>query len=405
MISLAGAVMQDASETDVPAGALPLPTTSLVQSKVRAAYRTQECTAEFEIANFLLACSATTSTYRNKHEFREICSGPIISMGPYQFDIRVVWAVHDDGTLRGDRGLGVYVTRLDRSEGPAVVKLDLKVLNVEASKSVASIGTCFAPLAYGVGRGCSPSFGSGIGLMDLPLSKVMDGSQGFLHQGALRVECTLSVVTGLERSSTTTTTTDTRQEILDALSGLLDSKRDADVTLLVGGERIQAHWLVLAARCPVFAAMRDAPMKESSLREIAISDLEADAVRELVRFFYTGGVGAAALETDDAALALLQAAHRYEVASLVERCTRALVERFAVETVCERLEVADLISCETFKAQCLKFIRTHILEVKETAAYGRLAERRPALLRDLIEVITGPSRKKPRIPTIDVQSD
>lgn len=365
-------------------------------SKVRAAYQTRECAAEFEVANFPLACAATMSTYRNKHEFRELCSGPLIAVGEYRFDIRVVWAVHDDGAVRGDRGLGVYVTRLDRSDGPAVVKLDLRVLNRDVAKSVASIGTCYAPLAFGVGRGCSPSFGSGVGLMDLPLSKVLDASQGFLHDGTLRVECTLSVVAGLERSSSPLLENDTQKEVLDSFRAILRSELYSDVVLKVGGQTIAAHTLVLAARCPVFAAMFSSSMKECTDRVVHIADLEPNAVREMVSFLYTGDVCAEALETDDSATAILQAAHRYQLSSLVERCVCSLSERFKAETVCERLEFADMMGCDTFKEQCLTFMKCHMHEVRETEAYARLVERRPALLRDVIDIITGPPSSKRR---------
>lgn len=375
-------------------------------ARVQAAYRTQEFAAEFEVSNFPLAVAATTSTYRNRNEFREICSGPIISVGEHQFDIRVVWSVHDDGAVRGDRGLGVYVTRLDRSEGrPVVVKLDLKVLNSDTSKSVASFGACYAPLAFGVGRGCSPSFGSGIGLMDLPLSKVLDASQGFLHKGALRVQCALSIVRGLERNSLTVVSTDTRQEVLDTWRRLLETGEHSDVTLRFGDESLEAHWLVLAARSTVFAAMRHTPMKESLGMEICISDLDPMAVRDMVTFLYTGEVRRAAMEADDPALALLQAGHRYEVSSLVGLCASALAERFAVESVSERLEVAEMISSVSFKAQCLKFIRAHILEVKETESYARLVARRPALLKDVIDIITGPFAKRAKTNASDTVSD
>eukprot|EP00929_Paragymnodinium_shiwhaense_P031219 TRINITY_DN17544_c0_g1_i1.p1 TRINITY_DN17544_c0_g1~~TRINITY_DN17544_c0_g1_i1.p1 ORF type:complete len:387 (+),score=89.05 TRINITY_DN17544_c0_g1_i1:108-1268(+) len=369
-------------------------------SKVKAEYLTRDCTAEFEVANFPLAVAATTSPYRNKHEFREICSGPIITVGDYLFDIRIVWAVHEDNTVRGDRCLGVYVTRLDRSDGPAVVKLDLRVLNTDPQKVVASLGTSYAPLAFGVGRGCSPSFGSGIGLLDLPVSKVLDTSMGFLHNGALRVECMLSVVIRLEKNNPPLETPiDTKSDLSRDLMELLKSGQQTDVTLCIAGERIPAHSLILAARSRVFAAMLTSCMLEGQGKEkiVEVTQLEPKAVREMVAFLYCGEVSREALESFESALALLQAAHRYEATALIEICAQALGKRLSVENVGECLEVADLYSCQHFKNQCLQFIKGNVADVKGTKGYERLAERRPSLLKDVIEVITeAPSAKRPR---------
>merc|ERR1712185_624996 len=110
----------------------------------------------------------------------------------------------------------------------------------------------------------------------------------------------------------------------------------------------------------------------------------------MVCFLYCGEVSREMLEVDDFTLALLQAAHRYETGALIELCAQSLSKRLSVENVCERLEVADLYSIQSFKTQCLKFIKVHISDVMGTPAYERLAERRPALLKDVIEVISGP---------------
>jgi len=138
-------------------------------------------------------------------------------------------------------------------------------------------------------------------------------------------------------------------------------------------------------------------MRESQEKEVAIGDLDVDAVRNLISFFYTGEFASEALASDDSTLGLLQAAHRYSAEPLVKKCTAALSSRFTVDNVCERLELADMIGCQDFKQHCLEFLRHRMPEVQETASYTRLVERRPGLLRDIVAVIAGPSQKKRRV--------
>ena len=164
----------------------------------------------------------------------------------------------------------------------------------------------------------------------------------------------------------------------------------------MGDERILAHSLVLASRSPVVLAMLSSTMRENQERLIEIPDLDVAAGEELVSFLYTGELDRAMLRTDESAPALLQAARRYDVPAVVEKCTRVLGTRLSVETVPERLELADMIECASFKTQRLDFIRQHIHEVQRTRSYGRLAVRRPPLLRDIIAALAGPANNKRR---------
>lgn len=245
--------------------------------------------------------------------------------------------------------------------------------------------------------GWCPSFEGGNPIIGLNLVKILDSSQGWLHNGSLRIVCLISIVMGLDKAETVDEESTAQKGVCDSFKVLLDSKMFADLTLKVGDEHIRVHSLILAARSPVFCAMFSAGMRESQEKEVTISDLDVEAVRELVSFFYTGEFKKETLENDDSTLALLQAAHRYAAQPLVRKCTAALSSRFTVETVAERLELADLIGCTVFKDQCLEYMRQQMPEVQETASYERLVERRPALLRDVIAAMAGPASKRRRM--------
>merc|ERR1740139_640623 len=107
------------------------------------------------------------------------------------------------------------------------------------------------------------------------------------------------------------------------LDKLFSSGRRADVQLRVGSETIEAHSLILSARSPVFDAMWSHDMSESRTRSVEIGDLDVPAVRAMVKFIYTGKL-VTECSNDDSTVALLKAAHRYEVSDLVQVCVQAL---------------------------------------------------------------------------------
>merc|ERR1719375_438047 len=272
----------------------------------------------------------------------------------------------------------------------------MQILNRDEGKSRTLSDSNHVEHRAGDSRGWSPSFGARHGIDGLMLSKILDPAQGWLHDGALRAVCKLSVVLDFSTEDSPPAAASSERELSDSFQAILDSGLLADVTIRVGDQSIQAHSAILAARSPVFAAMLSSGMRESQGKEVVLSDLDAPAVRGLLSFLYTGVVKDETLESDESTLALLQAAHRYEATSLVEKCVEALRARLQVETVAERLEVADLIGCATLKAKCLDFMREHIAEVQETSSYAQLTDRRPLLLKDVIKAMVGPLQKNRR---------
>lgn len=98
----------------------------------------------------------------------------------------------------------------------------------------------------------------------------------------------------------------------DDLGNLFEIQKFSDVTLSVSGREFQAHkailagnylllscaWLmriiinnvftILLARSPVFAAMFEHEMEERKQNRVAITDVDHEVLREMLRFIYTG---------------------------------------------------------------------------------------------------------------------
>jgi len=316
-------------------------------------------------------------------------------VGRFQFGIGVVWSINNQGSIDSESKFGVCVRRLDNVAKECTVLLKMvQVMNDNPSRSKKLGDKQYFAIKAGEARGWSPSFsGSPNGIKNLLLEDVLDSSKGWLHDGALRVTCKLSVVMDILTAAPLPSDRSPQQEVCDALGNLLFSRDFADVTIKVGGEQIEAHSAILAARSPVFSAMFQSPMKESQDKQVPLEDLDAHAVRAMITFLYTGSVDADMLDNDDSALALLHAAHRFEVLALVDQCTKTLGGRLDVSTVAEWLQVADLINCTGFRAQCLDFMRQNMPEVQMTDAYNRLVTKRPALLMDVVAALAPPAKR------------
>ena len=61
-----------------------------------------------------------------------------------------------------------------------------------------------------------------------------------------------------------------------------------DVILVAGTKRIPAHRLVLTAASDYFAAMFTSDVREASMNEIKMKDVDPEALAALVNYTYTG---------------------------------------------------------------------------------------------------------------------
>mmetsp|Transcript_70565 Transcript_70565/g.163082 ORF Transcript_70565/g.163082 Transcript_70565/m.163082 type:complete len:368 (+) Transcript_70565:138-1241(+) len=186
-----------------------------------------------------------------------------------------------------------------------------------------------------------------------------------------------------------------KRELGPQLGALLDSGRFADVVVRVGQEEISAHSAILAARSPVFEAMWSSGMREQQQKEVVIKDLDPAAVRRMLRFMYTGALDTK-LEKDSDAIALLEVAHQYDVASLVELCVSTLSSWLTEDKAAEYLMIAEHAGLESFRRRCLDFItssHSRVAEVQTTEAFARLAEKRPHLAVEILAKAIPPSKR------------
>lgn len=70
----------------------------------------------------------------------------------------------------------------------------------------------------------------------------------------------------------------------------VEKRQLCDVTIVVGTKRIPAHRLVLSAASDYFAAMFMNDVKEATMEEIRMKDVDPDAMVAIVNYAYTGNL-------------------------------------------------------------------------------------------------------------------
>lgn len=127
----------------------------------------------------------------------------------------------------------------------------------------------------------------------------------------------------------------------------------SDFTIVCNDREIPVHRNVLHTASPVFATMFQAPMSEAENKEAVIDDIEGNVVLEVIRYIYTGNVKNLRLKAMD----LLNAAEKYELFDLKQKCIDSLSLHLNVKNIFKSLILADRHNEEIFLRNCIGFIK------------------------------------------------
>jgi len=181
------------------------------------------------------------------------------------------------------------------------------------------------------------------------------------------------------------------------LSSLLSTGWHADVALLVDGRVMRVHSLIIATRSPVFKQMLNSGMRESSTHTINITDMDWDVLNHLCNFMYSGMVKDSVWANDATICAMMHAASKYEVLSLLELCAEKVIELVSVDNAADWLLVSAQLNIESLKAFCVNFVVQHLSEVQTTTGWERLMQDKQMvfdLAPLLFETISPPAKKR-----------
>ncbi|GFT19007.1 speckle-type POZ protein [Trichonephila clavipes] len=127
--------------------------------------------------------------------------------------------------------------------------------------------------------------------------------------------------------------------ITDALRSMYLEELLCDVELCTPTKTFSAHKNILSARSPVFKAMFTNEMKEKIKESVNITDVDAGTMHRILLYVYTDILEDLCLET---ASPLYEAADKYQILSLRNKCSAFLMASLSVNNVCNVLILADM---------------------------------------------------------------
>ncbi|KAL3858858.1 hypothetical protein ACJMK2_009107 [Sinanodonta woodiana] len=160
-----------------------------------------------------------------------------------------------------------------------------------------------------------------------------------------------------------------QRDVLSSNRYMFENHVACDVTFFIGKHRqeVTAHKYVLISRSSVFYAMLCGLLQETG--PINIPDIDPDVFKQLLRFLYFE-----AFEPDgDSILALLYAAKKYAVESLVNKCVSWLKEGISVDNVCSILHQAQAFDQQDLRSKCLEFIMNNGSSVLKHPSFRNLS--------------------------------
>ncbi|XP_052784536.1 BTB/POZ domain-containing protein 2-like isoform X1 [Mya arenaria] len=164
-----------------------------------------------------------------------------------------------------------------------------------------------------------------------------------------------------------------------------------DVTILAGEEarEVRCHRFILASRSPVFYTMFCGSLPEAGV--VKIPDVEADVVRTVVRFMYTGEIQL----MPDSVMAVMYAAKKYDIQPLTNRCNTFLETEIAVDNVCVILDQALKFAEEDLIQPCLSFVSKNTDQVFQSDGFLSMSS-------EALKLVLEKEKDSPHIPPEEV---
>ncbi|GFR94917.1 kelch-like protein 20 [Elysia marginata] len=156
-----------------------------------------------------------------------------------------------------------------------------------------------------------------------------------------------------------------QSELLEELRAMFQARLLVDVTMCVQDSRIPCHRAVLAAASPYFRAMFTSDLDESRQSEVWLRETDAEAVRLLIGFAYTGKLEI----TSATAQSLLSTASLLQMTSVQRACAR-FMETQLDEANCVGVQgFAAVHNCHELFLKAKEYIEKHFIAVARTEEF------------------------------------
>lgn len=170
-------------------------------------------------------------------------------------------------------------------------------------------------------------------------------------------------------------------QLSGSLSLLYLNEEYSDITLVVEGQRLPAHKVILAVRSEYFRALFYGGMKESKQTEVVLNDAPLASFKALLKYVYSGHMSLSSM-TEDVILDTLGLAHLYGFEELETPISKTLRQLLSLKNVCAILDTARLYGLEQLARVCHLFLDQNAIDVLKHETFVQLSY---ASLIDLLE--------------------
>ncbi|KAK3578052.1 hypothetical protein CHS0354_039611 [Potamilus streckersoni] len=155
------------------------------------------------------------------------------------------------------------------------------------------------------------------------------------------------------------------ERMMKKMESYMGKKQLCDVVLIAGQRRIPAHRLVLSAASDYFAAMFTNDVREASMEEIKMKDVDPDALAAIVTFAYTGSIDL----REDTVESLLSTACMLQLSEVVEACCNFLMKQLHPSNCIGIRQFADAQGCTDLFKVANNFVTEKFSEVMQTQEF------------------------------------
>ncbi|KAK7097848.1 kelch-like protein 5 isoform X2 [Littorina saxatilis] len=144
------------------------------------------------------------------------------------------------------------------------------------------------------------------------------------------------------------------------------SKRQlCDVVLIAANKRVPAHRLVLSAASDYFAAMFMNNVREATMEEVELKDVDAEALELLVQYMYTGRIEL----KEETVECLLSTACLLQLSEVVEACCSFLMKQLHPSNCIGIRQFADAQGCTDLYKVANNYVMEMFVEVMHNAEF------------------------------------
>ncbi|XP_046659815.1 kelch-like protein diablo isoform X1 [Homalodisca vitripennis] len=151
------------------------------------------------------------------------------------------------------------------------------------------------------------------------------------------------------------------RSILEGATYLYENNILCDVELVIEGKKIEAHKSILASASLYFRGMFCAGLKETGQREITIHDVDYDAMKSVIKFFYTSSI----ILTEENIFEVVNVVDLLGVASLHSACCVFLQRALTVHNCISVYVVCRLHGYADMAQRAVKLARRHFHHLME----------------------------------------